>query len=407
MIKKLRIKIIVVITLILTIAVFGIMFAVNAMAQASNRAQIENNIRSIADREESLSPHSSKFDPFADSDSSSADYICVWILHTMENNYKMFYIKKHTREDIVIEKDEIADYTATALNSGQTYGELGNYEYYVRNQKLDTLVVFMDIRSFQQSKANLLRTTSLIGLLTIMLFFVISTFLSKWLVTPVKTTFDKQKHFISDASHELKTPIAVISANSDVLEAEIGENKWLSYIKSETGRMSELVNELLCLARIDDKSENKPVMEEFNLSDVFLQTALPFESNIFEMGKTLEVDAQPDITYKGDVSAIKHILTILIDNAIKYSDEHGKISVKLFTHGNKKIIEVYNTGKGVPKDKLNKIFERFYREDEARTRNNGGYGLGLSIAKASVEAHGGKISAQSEPGEWIRFTVVL
>ena len=171
--------------------------------------------------------------------------------------------------------------------------------------------------------------------------------------------------------------------------------------------MSELVSELLSLARLDDKTEKKIVTEEFNLSDVFLQTVLPFESNIFEMGKTLEVDSKPDITYKGDVSSIKHILTILIDNAIKYSDEHGTISVKLYTHGSKRIIEVYNTGKGVPKDKLDKIFERFYREDEARNRQKGGYGLGLSIAKEIVKAHGGKISAQSEYGKWIRFTVVL
>ena len=111
--------------------------------------------------------------------------------------------------------------------------------------------------------------------------------------------------------------------------------------------------------------------------------------------------------YKGDESSIKHVLTILIDNAIKYSDEHGRISAKLSSHGNKRIIEVYNTGDGVPKDQLGKIFERFYRRDEARNSKSGGYGLGLAIAKASVEAHGGRITAQSEYGKWMRFTVIL
>ena len=171
--------------------------------------------------------------------------------------------------------------------------------------------------------------------------------------------------------------------------------------------MNELVNELLCLARLDDKTGHKPVMTEFNLTDVFLQTVLPFESRVFELGKQLEVDAAPDIKYKGDQSQIRHIITILLDNAVKYSDEHGLIRARLYTRSSKKIIEVYNTGEGVPKDKLNKIFERFYRRDEARNSSSGGYGLGLAIAKASAEANGGKISAQSEYGKWICFTVTL
>lgn len=406
MIRKLRIKIILVISVILTLAVFVVMMSINYVASKANQNEIESNIRSIADREGNHPPSFDPFDPYADSSSGFSDYICVWLTDTLEENYKMVQIKT-SRDDIVIETDDIIEYTKKALNSGETFGEIGNYEYYIRTQKFGKLIVFMDIKPFQQSNRNLLKTTSLIGISTILALILLSIFLSKWLVKPVKITFDKQKRFISDASHELKTPIAVISANSDVLEAEIGENKWLSYIKGETSRMSELVSELLCLARIDDKSGRRPAFEEFSLSDVFLQTVLPFESNIYEIGKTLEVDAQPDIKYKGDVSAIKHIITILVDNAIKYSDEHGHISLKLYTHGSKKIIEVYNTGQGVPKDKLNKIFERFYRQDEARDRSSGGYGLGLAIAKANAEVHGGKITAQSEPGKWIKFTVTL
>ena len=125
------------------------------------------------------------------------------------------------------------------------------------------------------------------------------------------------------------------------------------------------------------------------------------------MGKTLDVDAQPDLMYRGDESMIKHIITILLDNAVKYSDKNGTISAALYLHNNKKIIEVYNTGEGVPKDKLQKIFERFYRQDEARNSKNGGYGLGLAIAKTGVEAMGGKITATGEYGKWIKFTVVL
>ena len=130
-------------------------------------------------------------------------------------------------------------------------------------------------------------------------------------------------------------------------------------------------------------------------------------NKVFEMGKHLTVEAQPDVLYKGDESAIKHVLTILLDNAVKYSDEHGVIIAKLYTHANRRVIEVYNTGEGVPKDQLNKIFERFYRRDEARNSKSGGYGLGLAIAKASIESHGGRILAQSDYGHWIKFTVTL
>ena len=171
--------------------------------------------------------------------------------------------------------------------------------------------------------------------------------------------------------------------------------------------MSELVNELLMLARLDDKSGHKLIMTEINLSDLVLMTALPFESTVFEMGKKFDIDVQPDIKCKGDESALKHILTILIDNAVKYSAEHGEISVKLYNQSNKHIIEVYNTGEGIKPENLSKIFERFFRQDESRNSKTGGYGLGLAIAKSSVEAHGGKISAQSVYGEWVKFTVTL
>ena len=309
--------------------------------------------------------------------------------------------------DIVVQQDDIINYATEALSTGKTFGEMGRYAYYIQNKYYGKIIVFMDIRHIQQTEENLLFATSIIGLLTIVIFFFLSVLLSFWLVRPVKETLDKQKSFISNASHELKTPLAVISANTDVLEAQTGENKWVSYIKSETVRMNELVNELLCLARLDDKTGHKLIMSEFNLSDTFLQTTLPFESKVYEMGKTFEVEAEPDLMYKGDESSIKHILTILIDNAIKYSDEKGKISARLYSHANKRIIEIYNTGEGVPKDQLNKIFERFYRRDEARNSKSGGYGLGLAIAKASVEAHGGKITAQSEYGKWMRLIVTL
>ena len=401
MLNKLRAKIIIVITLILTLAVFGIMFSINAIETSRNRSEIETKIIRIADNDGFLPSDFESIDPYSDSQSGFTDCFSIQVDHFY--NVRRVILSR----TVEIEQEEIISYANEALNTGQSYGELGNYAFYIQPKLYGRIIVFMDIRTYNQIQKNLLYSTSLIGLLTILGFFLLSIALAFWLVKPVKETFDKHKLFISNASHELKTPLAVISANTDVLETETGENKWLGYIRSETTRMNELVNELLCLARLDDKTGHKPVMTEFNLTDVFLQTVLPFESRVFELGKQLEVDAAPDIKYKGDQSQIRHIITILLDNAVKYSDEHGLIRARLYTRSSKKIIEVYNTGEGVPKDKLNKIFERFYRRDEARNSSSGGYGLGLAIAKASAEANGGKISAQSEYGKWICFTVTL
>ena len=401
MISRLRLKIIIVITIILTLAVFGIMISINMVEKASNRTQIEARIQRIASLDGFLPTDYQNYNPLDDGQSGFSDCFSIQIDY-------LYQIRKIVlTRDITVDQNDMIEYANQALASGSSFGEMGHYAFYIQPKYYGSVIVFMDIHSYQQAQKNLLFTTSLIGLLTIILFFFLTVALAFWLVKPVKISFENQKRFVSNASHELKTPLAVISANVDVLENETGENKWLQYIRTETVRMNELVSELLCLARLDDKSGHPLMISEFNLSDVFLQTTLPFESKVFEMGKTLDVDAQPDLMYRGDESMIKHIITILLDNAVKYSDKNGTISAALYLHNNKKIIEVYNTGEGVPKDKLQKIFERFYRQDEARNSKNGGYGLGLAIAKTGVEAMGGKITATGEYGKWIKFTVVL
>ena len=400
MIRRLRIKIIAVIMVILTLTVFAIMTAINIVSWSSNKIETETRLYRLADNDGFL-PSDETIEISHDSQSGYVDTFSVQI-------NRFYEVRKIViSRNINVEQSVIIEYANEALNSGENLGELGSYAFFISNRPYGKIIVFMDIQPYQQAAKNLLLITSLTGLISVIFFFIVSLFLAKWLVKPVKITLEKQKQFISDASHELKTPLAVISTNTDVLEAEIGDNKWFGYIRSESLRMSELVNELLCLARLDDRSGHALNFAETDLSNLVLQTALPFESVLFEMGKIYNVEVQPDVKARVDESSIKHVLTILIDNAVKYSEENGKITVKLYTHSGKKIIEVHNTGEGVPKDKLVKIFERFYREDEARNRKTGGYGLGLAIAKSSVEAHGGKISAKGEYGSWICFTVTL
>ena len=404
MIKKLQIKITVILSVILAIVTLGIMTTINIMAQLNAQTQINERLLKIAYNDGKIPREYKDTNLYHENNEGYIDTFSVLV----DGAYRLLGIYSgRVGDDSEISQNDYIEYANTAINSNESKGEIGSYAYLIELKHYGKIIVFLDISQYQQVNKNLFFTTLFMGITAIILFTLISFGLSFWLVKPVKENFERQKRFISDASHELKTPLAVISANTDVLESEIGENKWLGYIRSESQRMSELVNELLMLARLDDKSGHKLIMSEINLSDLVLMTALPFESTVFEMGKKFDVDVQPDIQCKGDESALKHILTIIIDNAIKYSAEHGEISVKLYNQSNKHIIEVYNTGEGIKPENLSKIFERFFRQDESRNSKTGGYGLGLSIAKSSVEAHGGKISVQSVYGEWVKFTVTL
>ncbi len=399
MIKRLQHKIAAIITCLMAAVLLIIVFTINAIAQGQSNERINTKLNRIAERDGNIA--STRIDPYFDENGSYAETFSVMI------NYNNEVLGIVSNRDVLQLADQIISLADDVLKSGSTNGRIGNMAYSVHDRSYGRIVVFLDVSAERQNNENLMMITGIIFAVGIIVLMIIAILLSKWLVRPVKETFDKQKVFISDASHELKTPLAVISANVDVLQSEIGENKWLEYISSETMRMSELVNELLSLARLDDKNSSSLNMSDFSLTDLVLQTALPFESRMFESGKKFTVEADENIDYHGDQSAIRHILTILIDNAEKYSGENGEISVKLTKHGAKRIIEVFNTGRGIPQDKLDKVFERFYREDEVRNSKSGGYGLGLSIAKSIAEAHRGSITVQSEYGKWVCFTVAL
>lgn len=302
--------------------------------------------------------------------------------------------------------DEIYYLAEHLIKTGDTEGIYQDMMYEITHDDLFTEIVVADISADIAFLTNLFRMSVAIIIGSLIFVFIFSYYLSRWAIKPVKTALENQRRFISDASHELKTPLAVISANADVLESEIGSNKWLSNIKNQADDMSSLVFDLLDLAKIDETAD-EIVISEFDLSNVVLSKSLEFECTAFESGKTFEQSITEGLKYKGNEEAIRHLVTILIDNAIKHSDEKGIIRVTLTSSGNKKIFQVYNTGNGIRNSEKDKIFERFYRSDESRSKSTGGYGLGLSIAKAITDAHGGTITVDSDDSRWISFTVVL
>ena len=264
------------------------------------------------------------------------------------------------------------------------------------------MVAFIDNAIMQTGMLTIFKNTLIFGGISVLVVFIVSIFLSKKIVAPLEENFQKQKQFISDAGHELKTPISVINANSELLSRQIGDNKWLSNIQYENEKMSTLVRQLLDLAKTESV---KPQLERIDFSRLVSGELLPFESVAFEHHITLLSDIQEGINVDGDQNKLKQLVSILIENALSHSEENKEVNVILKTQRNMATLSVINEGKAIPVNQQERIFERFYRLDEARS-DDGHFGLGLAIAKAIVESHNGKIHIECNDGK-INFIVQL
>ncbi|WP_139904307.1 sensor histidine kinase [Clostridium thermarum] len=302
-----------------------------------------------------------------------------------------------------------------ALSKNTEKGRLkldGTHWAYMKTTYFDGYkITFLDISDSQGILTRLIYTFAAVAAVMLIVIYFISRFFANRSIEPIKEAFDKQKQFIGDASHELKTPLSVINTNVDVLLANSDDtisdqSRWLYYIKSEVERMARLTNDLLYLTQVD-YSETKMIFSEFNLSEAVESVLLTMEAMIFENNIYLDYDIEPNITIKGNSEQFKQVVMILLDNALKYTNPKGKVTMVLKKNHNNVILTVSNTGKGIPEEHLPKIFDRFYRIDKSRARNSGGYGLGLAIAKTIVQQHGGKISVKSIENELTTFTIEL
>lgn len=288
------------------------------------------------------------------------------------------------------------------IDSGKVRGVEGNLLYLVAQKPGYQLVVFMDNTIVQERMSSLLRNTLVFGSVTIVAVFFLSVYLARKIVKPLEESYRKQKQFISDAGHELKTPVSVVSANAELLGRELGENQWLSNIQYENERMGCLVKQLLDLAKTEDVGLQ---MQHLNFSRLVSGEILPFESVAFERGLELKTEIMSDLFINGDAGKLKQLVSILIDNAIDHSQGGRDIQVRLCGEHNQVKLSVINQGPQISKEATDQMFERFYRADESR-RDNGHFGLGLAIAKAIVEAHKGKISVDCYDGN-VEFMVVM
>ena len=307
-----------------------------------------------------------------------------------------------------ITSDEAVFYAKQLWEKGKTEGFFGDYKYMaVKDSEAGTtMYVFLNCERENSTIRTYIAASMGIGALGLVVVFIMIYFFSGKVLKPVSESYEKQKRFITDASHEIKTPLTIIDANTEVLEMMEGENEWTKSIRKQIARLTSLTEKLVFLSRMDENPDRLEKIE-FSLSDAVYDTADAFQAVAKTKEKQFETDITDGILYTGDEKSIRQMISLLLDNAMKYSSDHGSIRLTLKTSGKNRILTVWNTVDEIEKGNLNILFERFYRMDASHNTKTGGFGIGLSVVYAIAAAHKGKISAKSEDGKSVIFTVIF
>lgn len=292
-----------------------------------------------------------------------------------------------------VDKQEALNYGKNALKKTKEVGFINNFRYIKKQDDRGVRITFLDCGRKLDAFNSFLVTSLLVSLMGYLIITVFIIFFAGKITKPIAESYNKQKRFITDASHEIKTPLTIIGANVDVLEMELGENEGLKDIKQQTERLTDLTNDLVYLSRMEEVE--KPInMIDFPVSDLVYETAHSFLTLAEAENKDIVMNIEPMLTMKGDFKSIEKLVSILMNNAIKYSPIESKILLNLSSKGKQLFLSIENqTIHPVKKEKLEYIFDRFYRSDESRNSETGGHGIGLSMAKAIVAAHNGKVFA--------------
>ena len=400
MFKKSRKKIVAAIMSILTLLWVGTLCVIYISSYFEVTTTNREMLKEHAEQYMLEKPMGGAFDPMKPSPDRGP--------HFDTNQFKLstFYSVAISYDNKVIEirNDDAAVYTDAELESAarqvfeksDTNGVIDNLVYYRMDKGGYTLVSFMDNTIIRESMNTLFRYTLIFGGVAIVALYFLAVYFAKKIVTPLEESYQKQKQFIADEGHELKTPVSVVSANAELLSREIGDNQWLANIQYENERMGKLVGQLLELARTENVT---PQMEYLDLSRLVAGGVLPFESVAFENGLTLNSQIADGIISLGNSTQLSQLVSILVDNAIRHSQNGKEVFISLTHTRSNVVLSVINNGEPIPQEQIAQLFERFYRADEARNGEDKHYGLGLAIAKAIVDAHHGKIEVSCYDGK--------
>lgn len=405
MIKKLRIKLIAASMAALFLVLFviaGIVGILNYQKIVRDADRILEILKENSGTFPKMFPKNKKDDPMGMSPELPYEsrYFSVLL------DEKGSIILADTSKIASVDTTKAIEYASEIWEKGTEKGFLDHYRYWRSAYENDVRIIFLDCRRQLDNFQNFLFTifgVSAIGLLSVLALMI---YFSARIVKPFSDNYEKQKRFITDAGHELKTPLTIIEADAEVLEMDFGENEWLQDIQGQTKRLADLTNALVALSRMEE-GQNRDMKVEFPLSDMVEEVCHTFQAPAKMQEKSLVSAITPMISIKGDEKSIRELITILLDNAVKYTTEKGQISVTLEKKKNRIYLSVFNTTAYISKEQIPHLFDRFYRTDTSRNSQTGGHGLGLSIAAATVDSHRGKITAETEDEKSLRITVIL
>lgn len=404
MIKKLRFKIIIVMMIAVVVVLSVIIGGINIKNyhDLTKRADSTIEILKMNDGKFPQKPMPGNNNPFEMSPELPFESRFFTITYNESNEVMEVNIDKVAS----INKDEAIEYGNKAIKNKKNKGFMDSYRFLVfEKENQETMIIFLDCNRELDSFSKVLNTSIIISVIGVCVVFVLVLIFSKIVTKPVVQTYQKQKSFITDASHELKTPLTIINASCEILEYNDQNNEWIKTIKDQTKRLTDLTNKLVFLSKMDEESK-KAMMTDFSLSEIMNEVITSYLPLSVTTNKKIVYNILPNVSMNGDLLMIKEMLNLLIDNAFKYASNNSDININLKTQGKSKIIIISNLAENLPSGDLKILFDRFYRLDSSRNSETGGHGIGLSVVKAIVELHKGKITIFSD-GKEITFTITF
>lgn len=367
--------------------------------QFDRRDFLKEKVKTNADSQPPDKPDGKSNDKFSPETPFQTRYFSVVVSDGAVESYSLDNIA-------AVDESEAESYALKILGDGSDSGFTDIYRYRVADCEDGTRIIFVDCRQELESFRNTLVYSVGVSLLGFLAVFMLVLFWSKKIFKPVAESYSKQKRFITDASHEIKTPLTIIDANTEVIEMVNGESEWTKNTRDQVKRLTALTNQMVALSRLDENPEPKE-KAKFDLSDVAYEVIDHFSSLSEVRGKKISADIEDGIKYVGDENSIRQLISILVDNAMKYAVESADISISLKRDGRKVKFVLKNLTDGMEEGSQDILFERFYRPDSSRNSETGGSGIGLSLAKSIVESYKGRITARCDGDGYITFQVTL
>lgn len=405
MIKKLRIKIIVLAMLALSGLMLAMSIGMNSLSYRSMCAEADELLALLSVNEGAFPDFDHGGNPPPKRFSRETPYETRYFWVIVDRNGKA--VRSDTSRIASVNNTAAAELGEEVMTRRAGKGFVDDFRYLRCPDAIGTRIIFLDCSKVIGELTRFFRISLIISFCAFLAAFFVILYFSGRMVEPVAESYEKQKRFITDAGHEIKTPLAIISANAELLESDMGDRECVADIKQQTKKLAALTNDLVYLAKMEESGGRENHID-FSLSETVSEAADSFKGPAQAKNCRYETDVQPELVMRGDKKAILQLITILLDNAMKYSDENGTIRVELKKQSRNLVFSVYNTTAGtIRNEDLTHVFDRFYRADSSRSSINGGYGIGLSIASAVVTAHRGKIAAKTETGNDFLITVLF